>query len=108
MNTDGSVVMKLAVLILFLIFPLLSHGEVYRWVDENGQVHFGSVPPKIQKPYKAGVTDDDQNNKTGARQDQVKQEVKAKAQTDQTNQAEAKKNGDSLDKNMNDGGNRSS
>lgn len=50
--------MRLAVVILILFFPLLSHGEVYRWVDENGQIHFGSVPPKSQKPYDPGEIQD--------------------------------------------------
>lgn len=54
-NTDGSVVMRFAVVLLLLIFPMLSQGEVYRWVDEKGQVHFGSVPPNKQNPYKTGA-----------------------------------------------------
>lgn len=52
--------MHIVVLILILLFPVLSHGEVYRWIDDNGQVHFGNVPPRVQEPYKPGeITDGD-------------------------------------------------
>lgn len=27
-----------------LLLPCLAFGQVYRWVDENGQVHFGQQP----------------------------------------------------------------
>lgn len=49
------------ILIFFLLFvPLFAQGGVYRWVDENGQIYFGSVPPKMQKPYKAGELKQDE------------------------------------------------
>lgn len=31
-------------LIGLLLVPCLAFGQVYRWVDENGQVHFGQQP----------------------------------------------------------------
>lgn len=41
--------------VIFLLLPLLlagtaQAGKIYRWVDENGQVHYGtSIPPEYQK-----------------------------------------------------------
>lgn len=32
-------------LLCLLTFPLLAHAGVYKWVDANGQVHFGDRPP---------------------------------------------------------------
>ena len=37
-----------------LLLPMLVYGDVYQWVDEKGQVHFGNIPPKQQGPYKLG------------------------------------------------------
>ena len=37
-----------------LLLPFLAYGEVYQWVDEKGQIHFGNVPPRQQGPYKLG------------------------------------------------------
>ncbi len=36
--------MKLLLILLLLIFPLASTAAAYRWVDENGNVRFGSKP----------------------------------------------------------------
>ncbi|MCL7942987.1 DUF4124 domain-containing protein [Marinobacter sp. ATCH36] len=35
----------LLILLCFLIIPI-THAGTYRWVDENGQTHFGDRPPK--------------------------------------------------------------
>ncbi len=37
-----------------LLSPPLALGEVYQWVDEQGRVHFGNVPPKQQDVYRLG------------------------------------------------------
>ncbi len=37
--------MKLLLALLLLTIPLASHAAAYRWVDENGNVRFGSKPP---------------------------------------------------------------
>ena len=34
--------------------PWLVYGDVYQWVDKDGTVHFGSVPPQQQEKYNAG------------------------------------------------------
>jgi hypothetical protein len=51
-----------------LLVPVLSQAGVYRWVDEKGQVHFGSVPPQPQSPYKVGDNEAD----TGKQQNHAK------------------------------------
>ena len=43
--------MKLLLVLLLLIFPLVSTAAAYRWVDENGNVRFGSKPePEKSEP----------------------------------------------------------
>lgn len=42
------------VFIILFLFSCASHGAVYQWTDENGQVYFGNVPPKQQKKYLLG------------------------------------------------------
>lgn len=38
--------MRTACLLLLLILPALAGAEIYRWVDEDGDVHYGDRPPK--------------------------------------------------------------
>ena len=38
----------------FCLLPWLVHGGVYQWVDKDGRVHFGNIPPQMQDEYKAG------------------------------------------------------
>lgn len=40
--------MKILCLILALL-PLLASAEVYKWTDENGNVHFGDRPKNLNK-----------------------------------------------------------
>ena len=39
---------------LTMLLPMHSLAEIYQWVDEQGQMHFGSVPPRLQEPYQPG------------------------------------------------------
>ena len=32
------------IVLLLLLAPLTSYGEIYRWTDANGRVHFGEQP----------------------------------------------------------------
>lgn len=41
--------MKLCLMILFLLLSLPTTAGVYKWIDANGQVHFGDRPP-AEKP----------------------------------------------------------
>lgn len=34
---------------LFVLVSSISYAQVYRWVDENGQVHFGDKPPQTDE-----------------------------------------------------------
>lgn len=83
--------MRYIVCKLLFVIPVIAHCEVYRWVDENGQVHYGSVPPKIQEPYKAGgLTDEDKLI--------GEKKQKKKLLTEETNQKEKQINTNSTGK----------
>ena len=41
-----------ALLILLLLIPTLSHAEVFKWTDENGNVHFGDSPAETVQAEK--------------------------------------------------------
>ena len=41
-------------IIVFCLLPWLVYGDVYQWVDKDGTVHFGSIPPQQQEKYNAG------------------------------------------------------
>jgi len=45
---------KYLLIIGFCLFPWLAHGGVYQWVDKDGRVHFGNIPPQQQEEYKTG------------------------------------------------------
>lgn len=36
-------------LLIFLILPLCGFGQIYKWTDENGNVHFGDSPKETDK-----------------------------------------------------------
>jgi hypothetical protein len=36
--------------LLVALLPALAPGEVYKWVDEKGRVHYGDRPPAAQAP----------------------------------------------------------
>jgi hypothetical protein len=46
--------LKLVFFSLLLAYATASLAEIYQWVDAQGQVHFGSSPPRLQVPYKQG------------------------------------------------------
>lgn len=35
--------------VLLLLLPLLASAEIYKWVDERGNIHFGDAPPEQAK-----------------------------------------------------------
>ena len=47
--------------LLFLAMDVMADNEIYRWVDENGVVHFGEQPPQkgdaqsVSIPQSAGI-----------------------------------------------------
>lgn len=45
---------KYLFIIGFCLLPWLVYGDVYQWVDKDGTVHFGSIPPQQQEKYNAG------------------------------------------------------
>ena len=50
-NTSHSIILKSAVLITILSSTIIAapvNAQVYKWVDENGQVHYGEKPGNSQ------------------------------------------------------------
>ena len=48
--------MKLIILILFILFSIApSYGEVFKWVDEKGQVHFTDDITRIPEKYRKAI-----------------------------------------------------
>ena len=38
-----------SLLLVFLMASPVSHGQLYKWVDEQGNVHYGDSPPDYAK-----------------------------------------------------------
>jgi Domain of unknown function (DUF4124) len=73
-------VKSLAWLLVFV--PCLTLGGVYQWTDENGLVHFGSVPPQQQDEYSLG-----DNIKSAPKKAVRKKPVQVEKKEPQTNQS---------------------
>lgn len=83
-------------IVIFLLFlPVFANAGIYRWVDENGQVHYGNVPPMQQKEYRPG----DDVSKAG--QNPARKKIKS-APKKETGKNQLKKPGESkkLDNNL--------
>ncbi len=48
-------VMRVFVRVLLLVLPCISNAEIYKWVDEQGRVHFGDSPKVEDKAEKVVV-----------------------------------------------------
>ncbi|HEB92390.1 MAG TPA: DUF4124 domain-containing protein [Gammaproteobacteria bacterium] len=70
--------MKLLLALLLLIFPLVSAAAAYQWVDENGNVRFGSKP-KAEKSEPAVKTEPKTPAKKPDRSSKVKTQPAATA-----------------------------
>jgi len=46
---------KLSILLAIVAFSQYSVAEIYKWVDEDGNVHFTDTPPKNKKTQKVTV-----------------------------------------------------
>ncbi|MBX2848564.1 MAG: DUF4124 domain-containing protein [Acidiferrobacterales bacterium] len=44
--------MKEAFLLVLLILPICVHAEIYKWIDDDGNVHFGDSLPADANPEK--------------------------------------------------------
>ena len=42
------------IILILALLPFSVSGGIYQWIDDQGNVNFGSVPPKQQKEYKVG------------------------------------------------------
>ena len=62
-------IIKIGILILFLVFPTISHAaEIYKWVDKDGTVNFSDdlskVPPEYRDQVKKEEVRDSQETQT--------------------------------------------
>lgn len=46
---------KTLALLSFVVAALAAHAQVYKWVDENGRVHYGEKPPEGVKSSEVSV-----------------------------------------------------
>ena len=49
--------MKNIIFLLILITPVAAHAGVYKWVDENGKVHYGDQPKASQPTVEMNIDD---------------------------------------------------
>ena len=49
--------MRYVTLLLFLLVPLANHAGVYKWIDDNGKVHYGDKPITTQPSVEINVDD---------------------------------------------------
>ena len=47
--------MKNPILLFTLIAPIVVHASVYKWVDENGKVHYGDQPQDTQPTVEMSI-----------------------------------------------------
>lgn len=72
---------RLKVLLIILVAGIAS-AQVYRWVDEEGGVHFGDSPPENADSEEVVIPPGPSEEKTRAAQEQFRQDVEARHQTD--------------------------
>lgn len=68
--------------IMFFCYIPFSHAQVYKWRDENGKLHFSSVPPELGpevKKVKLNTPPADRNNARRQRQLLIKQQYELDA-----------------------------
>lgn len=47
---------KLTGFTLCLLFTSLGHAEIYKWVDENGKIHYDDRPPETKKAKRLDIS----------------------------------------------------
>ena len=67
--------MKNSALLFILIVPLAAHAGVYKWVDENGKVHYGDQPQSSQPGVEMNI-DVTPSLSAGPSDDQLSREEK--------------------------------
>ena len=55
MGTLGKMALTV-IMLVFLLISQLSHAEIYKWVDEEGIVHFADDPATIPEKYREKMT----------------------------------------------------
>ena len=65
--------MRLLLVSLFFLVLNLAHAEIYKWVDENGQVHFSQHPPANQDANRVEPKIDIHENSSSSKRQQEMQ-----------------------------------
>ena len=79
---------KLRILLIILVAGLAS-AQVYRWVDEEGGVHFGDRPPETAKPEEVILPKGPPEEEVRAAQEQFRETTEARRQAESSTLAGA-------------------
>lgn len=75
--TWGSMGKPIFITLIFICLASVTHAGIYKWVDKNGQVHYGERPSTSQKSEKIHVRDIGKPaNNTNKQSEEVPQEDK--------------------------------
>lgn len=69
-------------LLLLLLIALFAAGQVYKWVDEQGGVHFGDRPPRQTDAEEVGVPQGPSVEEMDAAQREFQQAIEAREERD--------------------------
>lgn len=70
-------------LFLFMLVPLLATAEIYRWVDAQGQVHFGARPAPGAEPIEVRPQVIERDEATREREGRTRRFFEARRQEQQ-------------------------
>jgi len=68
--------MRYVTLLLFLMLPLVAQAGVYKWIDDNGKVHYGDNPVASQPNVEVKIDDAATIPSFGGDDDQMSREEK--------------------------------
>ena len=55
-NSGSFFTVGLAGLAIFVLFSSLASGEIYKWVDENGKIHYDDRPPQTRNAQRLEIS----------------------------------------------------
>ncbi|MEH6588739.1 MAG: DUF4124 domain-containing protein [Halioglobus sp.] len=76
-------------LFFLVIFSAASHAQVYKWVDENGKVHFGDSPPEAANAQAVDLPAGPSEKQVEQAQQELQQTLEARQQSDAVSTAAA-------------------
>jgi len=75
-NINRDIDMRYVTFLLFFLAPLLSDAGVYKWIDDNGKVHYGDNPVASQPNVEVRIDDAATMPSFGGDDDQMSREEK--------------------------------